>query len=559
MITGVSTVADVPALADELMDTLLAADPFLATGLGLREYDALLPDPTAEAEAALDAALATIAARADELRPGNEADGITAGVIRAVCDQRRKRLACRSEEFTVSAMPIGGAPALCAIAARTVLPDPPAAADYLSRLRAAPQWLDGTTERLREGRAKGRLPVGELVDQAISWADRTLATPLPPAFTGIAAPAGWAGAPAWRAAVDDVVREQITPAIARWRDLLLELRSQARPDAQPGLSAVPGGADDYARLVGVHTTLVVTPDELHRVGLDTMAQLTDEALGLGAELGLAGLDEIVVAARLAATGGDARAAITAAQAAIVRAESRAGELMPAPLPDPCAVEPMPQSVGESGMAPHYTRPRRDGSRPGTFWFNTLRATAGTGWDLEAVAFHEAVPGHHSQLARLQLLPDLPMLQQLSMTVHAEGWGLYAEKLAEEVGLYSGPRARLGLRCTTMLRAARLVVDTGLHAFGWSRERATRYMLEHVALPESFLVNEVDRYIAWPGQALAYLSGQREILRLRADARAALGARFDLPGFHAAVLDSGSVPMPVLAGIVARWVADRSEA
>jgi uncharacterized protein (DUF885 family) len=553
----VSTEASVPALADELMDTLLAADPFLATGLGLREYDALLPDPTAEAEDALAADLAAIAARAAELRPQTRADVITAGVIRAVCEQRRKQLACRSDEFTVSAMPIGAAPALCAIAARTVLPDAQAAADYLSRLRSAPRWLDGTTERLREGRAKGRLPVGELVDQAIGWADRTLATPLPAAFTRVAAPADWAGAAGWRDELEDVVRERITPAIGRWRDLLVELRPHARTGEQAGLDAIPGGADDYARLVGVHTTLELTPGELHRIGLDTMAQLTEEALDLGAELGLSGLDEIVVAARLAATGSDPHAAIAAAQAAIARAESRADELMPAPLPAPCAVEPMPQSVGDSGMAPHYTRPRRDGSRPGTFWFNTLRATAGTGWDLEAVAFHEAVPGHHSQLARLQLLPDLPLLQQMSMTVHAEGWGLYAEKLAEEVGLYSGSRARLGLRCTTMLRAARLVVDTGLHAFGWSRERAVGYMLDHVALPESFLVNEVDRYIAWPGQALAYLSGQREILRLRAEARAALGAGFDLPGFHAAVLDSGSVPMPVLADIVAGWVADRS--
>jgi len=555
----VSTEPSVPALADELMDTLLAADPFIATGLGLREYDALLPDPSAEAEDALDANLAAIAARAEAVRPDRRADVITAGVIRAVCDQRRKQLACRSDEFTVSAMPIGGAPALCAIAARTVLVDADAAADYLTRLRAAPQWLDGTTERLREGRAKGRLPVGELVDQAIGWADRTLATPLPAAFTGIAAPADWAGAAGWRDEVQDVVRAQITPAIARWRDLLVELRPQARSGAQAGVGAIPGGADDYARLVGVHTTVALTPDELHTIGLDTMAQLTEEALGLGAELGLSGLDEVVAAARLAATGGDPHTAITTAQAAIARAESRAAELMPAPLPAPCAVEPMPQSVGESGIAPHYTRPRRDGSRPGTFWFNTLRATAGTGWDLEAVAFHEAVPGHHSQLARLQLLPDLPLLQQMSMTVHAEGWGLYAEKLAEEVGLYSGAQARLGLRCTTMMRAARLVVDTGLHAFGWSRERAVGYMLAHVPLPESFLVNEIDRYIAWPGQALAYLAGQREILRLRAEARAALGAEFDLPGFHAAVLDSGSVPMPVLTDIVAGWVDDRSAA
>jgi uncharacterized protein (DUF885 family) len=234
-------------------------------------------------------------------------------------------------------------------------------------------------------------------------------------------------------------------------------------------------------------------------------------------------------------------------------------MMPAPLPEPCAVEAMPQSVGESGMAPHYTRPRLDGSRPGTFWFNTVRATAGAGWDLEAVAFHETVPGHHSQLARLQSMPDLPLLQQLSITVHTEGWGLYAERLAGEFGLYSDARAELGAVYMETHRAARLVVDTGLHAFGWSRDRAIEFMLEHVALPEEFLINETDRYIAWPGQALAYLTGQREILRLRDDARAALGTDFDLRDFNAALLDSGAVPMPVLSDTVAAWVSSRDAA
>jgi uncharacterized protein (DUF885 family) len=206
------------------------------------------------------------------------------------------------------------------------------------------------------------------------------------------------------------------------------------------------------------------------------------------------------------------------------------------------------------MAPHYTRPREDGSRPGTFWFNTLRPTAGTGWDLESVAFHEAVPGHHSQLARAQQLTELPLLQQFSVTVHSEGWGLYAERLSGEIGLYSDVRAEIGATYLEMHRAARLVVDTGLHALGWSRRQAVDYLVAHVALPESMLTNEIDRYLAWPGQALAYSVGQREILRLRADAQATLGPAFDLPAFHGTLLDSGSVPMRVLDGIVTSWVA-----
>ena len=546
-------------LAGTLVETLLTADPFTGTSLGLREYDALLPDPSAAAADALAATLSDIDKRAQSLTPDNPADRVTAGVIRSVCDTQQQALTNGEEEFTVSAMPISGPPLLFAVAARSTLADSEGADDYLTRLRGAGSWIDGTTERLREGQAKGRLPVGELVDQAIAWAEHTLATPVPAAFTTPVPPEGWDGESSWRADVERTVTDTIMPALGRWRELLIELRPPARPQDEAGVGNVPGGDEIYLRDIAARTTLPLTADELHRTGLAAIEVLEARARELGATIGLRDLPAVVAAVRASATDMEPDAAIAAAQAAIRRAEARAGEMMPDPLPAPCAVTPMPLTVGESGMAPHYSRPRRDGSRPGTFWFNTVRSTAGTGWDLEAVAFHETVPGHHSQLARLQVLPDLPLLQQLSVTVHSEGWGLYAERLAGEFGLYSDARAEIGAVYMEMHRAARLVVDTGLHAFGWSRERAVQFMLEHVALPEGFLINEVDRYIAWPGQALAYMTGQREILRLRADARAALGESFDLRDFNAALLDSGSVPMPVLADIVTAWVQSRAGA
>jgi uncharacterized protein (DUF885 family) len=211
-------------------------------------------------------------------------------------------------------------------------------------------------------------------------------------------------------------------------------------------------------------------------------------------------------------------------------------------------------VASSGAAPHYTAPRLDGGRPGTFWFNTRRPTAGTGWDIEAVAFHEAVPGHHLQLSRLQLMKDLPDLQrQRSLAVFSEGWGLYAEQLSEEIGLYADDRGLLGSITASLMRAARLVVDTGMHAFGWSRERALEFMAEHVPMPRGFLADEIDRYVVMPGQALAYLTGKLEILRIREEARQRLGPAFSLPEFHAAVLDHGSLPLPVLARSIDGWL------
>lgn len=216
---------------------------------------------------------------------------------------------------------------------------------------------------------------------------------------------------------------------------------------------------------------------------------------------------------------------------------------------------MPSVIASTGMAPHYTPPRLDGSRRGTFWFNLERPTAGTGWDLEGVAFHEGVPGHHLQLSRIQMLDELPAMQrQRSLPVFSEGWALYAEQLADEMDLYSDAESLLGALSALLMRAARLVVDTGLHAQGWSRERALEFFARHVPMPESFLASEIDRYIVYPGQAVSYLIGKRVLLRLREESIYRLGPSFTLSGFHAAVLDSGSLPMPVLESKIRAWEA-----
>ena len=313
------------------------------------------------------------------------------------------------------------------------------------------------------------------------------------------------------------------PALARWAATVTELLPRARPSGQAGLVHLPGGQADYARAIRIYTTLPLSAEELHQTGLDHIAALEARAVELGAKLGLSGRDEVFAALRDSAGKISPEEAILEATAAVRRAEARAGEFFPAPLPAPCDVTPMPEVVAVSGAAPHYTPPRLDGGRPGTFWFNTERPTAGTGWDIDVVAFHEAVPGHHLQLSRLQLLTDLPALQrQRSLTVFSEGWGLYAEQLAEEAGLYPGERGLLGSISTSLMRAARLVVDTGIHAFGWSRERALEFLAEHVPMPREFLAAEVDRYVVMPGQALAYLTGKLEILRIREEAGTAPG-------------------------------------
>jgi uncharacterized protein (DUF885 family) len=441
-----------------------------------------------------------------------------------------------------------------AVAARTVLVDEAAAENYLTRVRGSGAWLDQISGRLRDGARTGRLPVSPLAEQAITWAETILATPESSPVLAPKPPQDWDRAAAWEEERRSAVADVVQPALARWADTVREVLPQARSSEHAGLKWLPDGEADYARAIRVYTTLPLSAEELHQTGLDHVAALEARAVELGKGLGLSGRDEVLAAIRDSAGKIAPEEAVGRALAAVRRAEERAPEFFPAPLPPPCDVTPMPDVVALAGAAPHYTPPRLDGGRPGTFWFNTLRPTAGTGWDIDVVAFHEAVPGHHLQLSRLQLLTDLPALQrQRSLPVFSEGWGLYAEQLAEETGLYTDERGLLGAVSTALMRAVRLVVDTGLHAFGWSRERAVQYAVDHVPLPPEFMAAEIDRYIVMPGQALCYLTGKLEIERLRDEARLRLGPAFSLPGFHAAVLDHGSLPMPTLARSIANWL------
>ena len=541
-------------LADRFHQRWLDEYPFAATMYGIPGHDHLLPDESEAGQQAWRAEVERFGDEAAAITPGplSPADAVTLGCIREAGAHELDGIDMARAEHTVTAMQFAGPATFLAVAARTVLVNPEAAEAYLTRLRGSGTWFDQLSERLRTGAKKGRLPVAPLAEQAIAWAEEVLPG-LGPVFAA-QPPQGWPRAAAWeterRAAADEAVR----PGLARWVETVRELLPRARPSDQAGLVWLPGGEEDYARAIRIFTTLPRSPEELHQTGLDQVAALEARAERLGAGLGLSGRDEVFAAVRDSAGKISAEEAIRRAVAAVRRAEARAGELFPQPLPPPCEVTPMPEVVAVSGAAPHYTPPRLDGGRPGTFWFNTERPTPGTGWDLEVVAFHEAVPGHHLQLSRLQLLTGLPALQrQRSLSVFSEGWGLYAEQLAEEAGLFADDRARLGAISSSLMRAARLVVDTGLHAFGWSRERALDYLAEHVPMPREVLAPEIDRYVVMPGQAVSYLTGKLEILRIREEARGRLGQAFSLPAFHAAILDHGSLPMPVLARSIGDWL------
>jgi uncharacterized protein (DUF885 family) len=554
-------------LADRFHERWLHANPFAATMYGIPGYDDLLPDDSAAGQQEWRAEAGRFLEEAEAIKRAETgrgqltpADAVTLDCTSQAAAQEVTAVDLAPEEHTVTAMQYSGPAMFLAVAARTVLVDEAAAENYLARVRGSGGWLDQISGRLRDGARSGRLPVGPLAEQALGWAETILAAPESSPVLSPKPPEDWARAAAWEAERRAAVADVVQPALARWADTVRELLPRARPAAHAGLGWLPGGEADYARAIRVYTTLPLSAEELHQTGLDHVAALEARAVELGKGLGLSGLDEVLAAIRDSAGKSAPEEAVRSALAAVRRAEGRAAEFFPAPLPPPCDVTPMPDVVALAGAAPHYTPPRLDGGRPGTFWFNTLRPTAGTGWDIDVVAFHEAVPGHHLQLSRLQLLSGLPALQrQRSLPVFSEGWGLYAEQLAEETGLYTDERGLLGAVSTSLMRAVRLVVDTGLHAFGWSRERAMRYAVDHVPMPPEFMAAEIDRYIVMPGQALCYLTGKLEIERLRDEARRRLGPAFSLSGFHAAVLDHGSLPMPTLERSITTWLDGQAPA
>lgn len=551
--------AAIETLAGELAGVLLSGDPFGASFMSIPGYDDAVPDLTPEYQQDWRGRLVAIIARA----AGCEADGLGIDhrvLLETARDTAARELAAadsRVYDFSVTTFPLGGPSLVLLTASRTTVTDAPSAAAYLARCRQIPVYLDQHGARLRAAVRDGLTPVAPLVSDAIRQLEHYLSYPERDPMLTHRPPQGWTGAAAWQEEVEGVVRDAVRPAMGRYADLLAELLPRSRRPEQAGLLYVPGGIGAYASCVRNGTTLPFDPDELHRLGLTALAEIEEQIAELGRRaLGAADAAEIMVRFRKdpEMTAPDGATAMTRAAAAIARAGERLPDLFRAPLPPSCAVDPMPPHMAEFGAPPYYSPPARDGSRPGAYLFNDVRPGQAGSWALEATAFHEGVPGHHAQFARVQLLPDLPLLLSGFYVVpHGEGWGLYAERLADEFGLYSDDVQRMGMLGSAAFRAVRLVVDTGLHARGWSRERAREFALAHSPMPEEFIDAEIDRYIALPGQALGYLTGQREILRLRDEARARLGAAFDIRDFHSAVLDHGSLPLPVLRQVVADWM------
>ncbi len=358
---------------------------------------------------------------------------------------------------------------------------------------------------------------------------------------------------AYAAQVSDVIQ----PAHRRMRDFLArEYLPRARDSV--GLAAMPGGAAYYAYLIEASTTLPMTAAAAHALGLKEVARIRGEMEAQQRRVGFKGtlvqfFDHLRTDPKFQPT---SAAQVKAGYEAIARrVDARVGEQFALTPNTPLELRPVPAFREKTAAAGSYQEGTPDGARPGVFYFSTYDLPVRYLWGMETLYLHEAVPGHHYQISLAQENERLPAFIRFGgNTAYVEGWALYAESLWRELGVESDPYQRMGGLSDEMLRAMRLVVDTGLHTQGWSRERAIQYMLDNSPGSRTDMTAEVERYIAIPGQALAYKVGELTIQRLKAEARAAQGARFDPRAFHAVVLDTGSLPMPVLERKVRAWIA-----
>lgn len=555
-----------PGLAAILVDhweAKMRASPVEASQLGDHRYDDRLQDASPAAHARWAAKRAGWLARARALDGLAPADALARDLFVDMLEVEDGMEACRDDRWRVSARnnPVAFA---------SGLPDAhslQSAADggrLLRRYRALPRYFRDVQRNLRTGLREGLVVDRETADRTLEMVRAELARPVSEWGAARPAgerPAGWSDAEfaEFRTALLRALEHDLRPAYQGFADFLVaELLPAARTGGSPGIAELPTGRACYAASIRAHTTLSLTPETLHRTGLEELARIHEEMIALGpSTVGTRDYPEILSRLRTdrALHFESAAQIVGTAEASLARARDAMPRFLGRVPVTPCIVKPIPDYEAPYTYVGYYFPPAQDDGKPGTYFVNTYAPETRTRYEAEALAFHESIPGHHLQIALAQELDAVPAFRRNGdSTAFVEGWALYTERLADELGLYSGDLGRMGMLSYDSWRASRLVVDTGLHAMGWSREQAERFMVENTALAENNIRNEVDRYISWPGQALAYKTGQLEIRRLRDRAEGALGERFDLRAFHDVLHSGGPIPLPVLRARVEAWIA-----
>lgn len=447
---------------------------------------------------------------------------------------------------------------------------------YLSRLQEFGRVLREVRARVEEDRDAGVIPPDFVIDQALTGmhafvaggaAKNPLVTTLPARLDKVAGLSG-ERQQAYVQRAEQLVAGEVIPGYQAMIELFESMRPQATHDA--GIWRIPDGDRIYTASLLSNTTTTMSAEEIHALGLSEVARIESEMTTILDGQGVPGAS---LAERIKAVSdlpGQVFPNTDAGRAQMIaylhevdqRVMAAAPKFFQTIPPPRLEIVRVPEYSQDSSPGGYYNPPALDGSRPGRFYINQKDTADNPKWTLPTLMIHEGSPGHHFQLSAQQLIEGVPLLRKvLPFSAYAEGWALYAERVAKvDMGFYDAdPLGDLGRLQAEMFRAVRLVVDTGMHAKHWSREQAIDYMVARTGMTEPEVTREIERYVVWPGQATSYKVGQLAILRMRAEAETALGSRFDLPAFHELILTNGSMPLAVLEGIVQRWIEERQAA
>ncbi len=550
---------ELDGLWERAYDVYLKHHPEAATRQGVHDHDALLNDPSPQGHARYAEEIAALKAQLDgiDAPAARTSRTLLAGWLDGEAESHR-----RGQHVLRQLDPLHGfhteQPRVFDMMRRRNAPDFEVA---IARLRRVPAYVSGSIETMRAGIASGRTqsrPVvekvleqirGQLVDDPTDHPFWTFFATLPKTVSD-------ADAQRLAASARQVLHAEVLPALRRLEEFVArEYLPKTR--AQVGVASLPGGAEYYAWRVREETTTDLDPDRIHEIGLGEVARIRSEMEAIRRKVGFDGdLTAFIAHLRV-----DPRFYYERAEDLLVgfrdickRADAELPKLFGRLPRAPYGVIPIPEYAAGAATSAYYDAPAADGSRQGFFFVNTTSLSSRPKYEMEALALHEAVPGHHLQLALQLEFEGMPRLRARVMHLngYVEGWGLYAERLGLEMGFYTDPYADFGRLSFEAWRACRLVVDTGLHQKGWTRQQAIDYMLANTALTRVNVEAEIDRYIVWPGQALGYKLGEIRIRELRAYAEKALGERFDLRAFHDLVLEDGAIPLDLLEKKVRAW-------
>ena len=550
--------ARVRALADAYLEGFFERNPDQVTLFGVpgRRHDAL-PDNSLAALRAWQAKEDAWLDQAKKIDPAAITSGPLRGtyaIVREALESSAAARVCRLELWTVSQFVNGWQVQDGYTVTIQPVGTDEARKDALARWSRLPKYVDTEIANLREGLKAGYSAPKGNVRIVIDQMDSLIATPT--AESPFDSPSVRDKTPEFAKQFDLLVREQIVPAFTRYRDFL---RAEYLPAAREaiGVSANPNGAACYDASVRFHSSLPAPAADVHAIGLREVEHLDAEMQAIGARV--FSTSDVPVLLQRARTEKqylfkNSEDLISRSQAALARAKARIHESFGLLPKADVVIERYPKFREKNGPN-EYNPPAEDGSRPAVFFINAYEAEKRSRVEAESTAFHETIPGHHLQIAiALERKEIHPIGRYLGNSGYTEGWALYAERLADEMKLFSTDFDRLGMLSSQALRAARLVVDSGIHTLGWTRQQAIDFMLAHTAEDPTEVASEVDRYIIYPGQATAYMLGKLEISKARDEAQQRMGQRFDLKAFHDQVLEDGAIPVSFLHEKIRAWAA-----